>query len=285
MSQARKITREEFPLCLREIPDPPAHIYVEGELPSHDDYAYLAVVGSRRYSAYSKEACEKLIAGLAGKPVVIVSGLALGIDSIAHKAAIAAGLPTVAIPGSGLDRSVIAPSSHRGLADEIVAHGGALVSELKPLTHAAPFTFPSRNRIMAGLCKAILVIEAHERSGTLITARLAVEYNRDVLVVPGSIFSINSKGGHKFIRIGATPVASSDEILEALGLATGETKLLPTESLTPHEQTIFDLLASPLSRDDLLEESSLPTPDGNVVLMTMELKGLIKEIGGEFQRS
>lgn len=284
MHKARKLLPSEFPLCLKEIPDPPPFLYIEGDLPSYDDYTYLAVVGSRRYSAYGKEVCEKLIAGLAGSPIVIVSGLALGIDSIAHKAAMNAGLPTIAIPGSGLDRSVIAPRSHTELANQIVASGGALISEHEPLTHAAPYTFPSRNRIMAGLCTAILLIEAHEKSGTLITARLAMEYNRDVLVVPGSIFSLNSKGGHMFIRSGATPVASSEEILDALDLTPGETKTIPTEPLSPHEQIIFDLLLSPTSRDDLLEESGLPPSETNIVLMTMELKGLIKEIGGEFQR-
>ncbi len=284
MTNVRKVPRAELPLCLQEIPDPPTHLYIEGGLPSHEEYMYLAVVGSRRYSSYGKEACEKLIMGLAGKPVVIVSGLALGIDSIAHKAALAAGLKTVSIPGSGLDRSVIAPSSHRRLADEIMEAGGTLVSELEPLVHATPFTFPARNRIMAGLSRAILVVEAHERSGTLITARLAMEYNRDVLVVPGSIFSMNSVGGHRLIRNGAIPVSSSDEILDALDLLPGETKKIRTETLSPHEEIIFKLLSEPLARDLVLEGSGLPAADTNVVLMTMELKGLIKEVGGEFQR-
>lgn len=283
-SSFTKLAPHEFPLHLREIADPPKELYLEGTLPSHDEYKYLSVVGSRRYSSYGKEACETLIAGLAGKPVVIVSGLALGIDSIAHRAALRANLITVALPGSGLDPRVIAPSSHRNLAQEIVESGGALVSEFEPLMHASPKTFPQRNRIMAGLSHAVLVIEAHERSGTLITARLAVEYNRDVLVVPGSIFSPNSEGNHRLIRTGATPVRTSGEILEALDLVSNETQKLPLEPLAPYEQIIFDLLKSPRTRDDLLQDSGLGIAEMNATLMTMELKGFIKESGGEFHR-
>ena len=142
---------------------------------------------------------------------------------------------------------------------------------------------PARDRIRDDL-DTTLVVEAAEKSGTLITARLAMEYNRDVLVVPGSIFSENSRGNHMLIRNGATPVASSDEILDALNLLPNETRALPLEPLAPHEQIIFDLLASPRTRDDLLEESGLPASQTNVVLMTMELKGLITETGGEFHR-
>lgn len=284
MTLLRKLDLSEFPACIQEIPQPPKQLWLEGELPSHDEYVYLAVVGSRRHSTYGEEATRTLIAGLKGKPVVIVSGLALGIDALAHRAAIAAGLKTIAIPGSGLDRSVLYPSTNRALAEEIVSHGGALLSEFDPTFRATPYSFPKRNRIMAGLSKAILVVEAHERSGTLITARLATEYNRDVLVVPGPIFSPNSLGNHMLARLGATPVATSDEILDALGLTPNTTRSLPLDTLTPAELAIMNMLESPLPRDVLLEEAGLSPADGNVLLMTMELKGLIKESAGAFHR-
>ena len=168
---------------LLEIPEPPKQLYIEGTLPPPNT-VLLAVVGSRKYSSYGREACEELIAGLAGSPISIVSGLAIGMDTIAHKAALGAGLHTIAFPGSGLDRKVLHPRSNIHLAGQIVKSGGALVSEYEPTFPAAVYTFPRRNRIMAGLVKAVLVIEAGEKSGTRITARLATEYNREVLAVP-----------------------------------------------------------------------------------------------------
>jgi DNA processing protein len=143
---------------------------------------------------------------LAGYPIGIVSGLALGIDAFAHEAALRAGLYTLAVPGSGLGDQVLYPASNRRLADRIVDGGGGLLSELSPDTRAALWTFPQRNRLMAGMCAATLLIEAGEKSGTLITARMAVDYNRELLVVPGSIFSPTSRGCHQFLKLGATPV-------------------------------------------------------------------------------
>ncbi len=182
------LTPEYFPEKLKQIPDAPKKLYVEGVLPS-EDTKILAVVGARKHTPYGKEACEKLIAGLAGYDICIVSGLALGIDAVAHKAALDAGLKTIAVPGSGLDRSVLYPITNKRLAEEILHAGGALLSEFEPKTIAAPWTFPQRNRIMAGLADAVLVVEAELQSGTLITSKYATEYNRDVLAVPGSIFS------------------------------------------------------------------------------------------------
>ena len=178
----------DFPPLLREIPQSPKQLYVRGTLPSFD-VPWLAVVGSRACTAYGERALKYLIEGLRGYPVVIVSGLAYGIDALAHKAAMDAGLATVAVPGSGLDWDVLYPRAHVGLAREILASGGALLSEFNPDMRATDYSFPQRNRIMAGLCRATLVIEAKEKSGSLITAKLAAEYNRDLLVVPGSILA------------------------------------------------------------------------------------------------
>lgn len=278
---------EEFPPLLREIPDAPKKVWVEGTLPHWDEVKMLAVVGSRKYSQYGKDACEKLIMGLSGYPIVIVSGLAIGIDTIAHKSALKAGLKTIAIPGSGLDRSVIHPRSNSRLADEIVESGGALISEQEPTAPAGLHTFPRRNRIMAGLSHAILIVEAGEQSGTLITARLALDYNRDVLAVPGSIFAQNSHGTHELIRTGAALASESTDILRVLELTlVDETRALPLQSLSPKERALVELIANdPLSRDDIIRELSLPVNEVNTTLAQLEIRGIIVERGGEFHLS
>src|SRR5581483_11593908 len=199
----------KIPSSLREIPQPPKQLWIEGELPDPETHIYVAVVGSRRASTYGKEVVSKIISGLAGQPFVIVSGLAIGIDGCAHRAALEVGLPTVAVPGSGLDRKILYPSVHRGLAEEILRSGGALLSEFDPTFRATPWSFPQRNRIMAGLCRGVIIIESSLKSGTLITARLALDYNRDVFAVPGSIFSENSSGPHSLLSQGAAPVTSA----------------------------------------------------------------------------
>jgi len=273
----------DFPPLLAEISDPPKRLFYRGTLPDWNANKFLCVVGSRHYSSYGREACEQLIAGLAGFPIVIVSGLALGIDSIAHKAALAARLKTLAVPGSGLGWDVLYPASHRRLAEAIVEANGALLSEFEPDFRATPYSFPQRNRIMAGLSHAVLVIEAQLKSGTLITSRLATEYNRDVLAVPGSMFSLGSQGPHMLIRLGATPVTSSADILSALGFKeTGDERPKRDYSdCSPTEQTILSLLSEPQSRDELIRRSGLSVSDANMALSVLEIKGLIKETLGE----
>ncbi len=279
----KKLTPDAFPRRLREIVDPPEELYVEGSLPS-DDYKWLAVVGARKYSPYGKEAVESLIAGLAGQPIVIVSGLALGIDGIAHRAALEAGLKTVAVPGSGLSRDVLYPSSHRALADEIVEAGGCLLSEFEPDFKATPWSFPQRNRVMAGLVDAVLVVEAELKSGTLITSRFATEYNRDVFALPGPIFSATSAGPHMLIRLGATPITSSEDILAAFGLAGAEKVESSLPELSADEKVLWDLLSSPLEKNELIRQSGLPTQTANTALMLLEIKGLTHEFMGEVRR-
>ena len=161
---------------------------------------YLAIVGSRRYTSYGKDICEKLIRGFKGYPIVIVSGLAIGIDTIVLRAAIENGLITIYFPGLGLDNSVLHPRTNIKLAQEIINKGGSLISEMELLWKASLYSFPQRNRLMAGISKAVLIIEAEEKSGTLITARMALDYNRDVLAVHGSAFSSNSNGTNWLIK-------------------------------------------------------------------------------------
>ena len=275
--ELKLLSSSDFPLLLSEIPDPPKQLYVRGKMPSFD-HAWLAVVGSRAATAYGRQVCDYLIEGLRGYPIVVVSGLAYGIDACAHKAALNTGLPCVAVPGSGLNWDVMYPRANVNLAKEILKAGGAHLSEFDSDQKAADYTFPQRNRIMAGMCKATLVIEAKERSGSLITARLATEYNRELLVVPGSIFSEASRGTHQFLKLGATPVTEPADILRVLGLDVGLTKShIDRSDLSFDETRVLDVISEPCSRDELLAALELPISDANILLSTMEIKGLIKE--------
>lgn len=275
----KQIAPPDFPPLLREITDPPKQLYVRGELPSFEK-KWLAVVGSRAMTPYGKQAVRHLIEGLRGYPIVIVSGLAYGVDAEAHKIALDTGLTTVAVPGSGLDWNVLYPKANVGLAREILAAGGALLSEEKPEAKTMDYMFPKRNRIMVGLCSAVLMVEAKEKSGSLITAKLATEYNRELLVVPGSIFSEESRGTHQFLKLGATAVTSLEDILVSLGIAKREGPISLNElrdDLSEHEQRVFEILHSPVSRDELIQSLDLPITESNVLLSTMEIKGLIVE--------
>lgn len=283
----RKLNVDDFPPGLLEIPQPPKELWIRGTLPN-DTYICLTVVGSRKHTSYGREVCERLIRGLKGYPICIVSGLALGIDSIAHRAALDAGLPTIAFPGSGLSDNAIYPASNFGLAQEILKKGGALVSEFPPDFKATVWSFPQRNRLEAGLSRAVLIIEAEEKSGTLITARMATDYNRDVLAVPGSIFSSASKGTNKLIRQGATPITSSEDILDALDLLSDEVPkqlaMEELESLSPDEKKIMSLLIEPISRDTLIHESGFPAQQTNALLSILEIKGLVTESLGKIRK-
>lgn len=281
----RDLHKEDWPELLKEINDPPERLRLSGSPPLPGN-KLLAVVGSRKYTPYGQEVCRTLIQGLAGYPITIVSGLALGIDSVAHRSAIQAGLQTVAIPGSGLSEKVLYPHSHIGLAKEIVETGGGLLSEYDDDMPSQAWAFPRRNRIMAGLCHATLVIEAEKKSGTLITSRLATEYNREVGAVPGPISSSTSEGPHMLIRLGATLVRDSADILEMLGLRQeGQDVLLNVEDLTEDEQTLLKLLREPLERDVLIKASEFDTPRADTALSLLEIKGLIAEDLGRVRKT
>ena len=272
---------DKAPGLLAHIPQPPRKIYYQGTLPP-PELKLLSVVGSRRYSGYGKAVVSHLINGLRGYPVGIVSGLALGIDSLAHQAALDNELYTLAIPGSGLDDTVLYPARHRALARSIISAGGGLLSEFPSKQSAAPWTFPQRNRLVVGISDATLVIEAGERSGSLISARLAVEYNRELLVVPGDIFSQNSAGNHQFLKLGAHPVTAARDILEVLCLDILAANRTP-QNLTPVETTILSALAEPCSLDTLAHKTDLPVTQLAPVLMEMELKDLVHESDGLYR--
>ncbi|MBP6931247.1 MAG: DNA-processing protein DprA [Candidatus Pacebacteria bacterium] len=286
MQEILKLKHEQFPKALLEIPQPPKELYIRGVLPKENEYVFLAVVGSRNHTNYGRDICEKLIAGLRGYPIVIVSGLAMGIDTIAHRSAMKAGLLTLSMPGSGLDPKVLYPKNNINLAEEIVDRGGCLLAEFPPMMKAELYTFPQRNRLMAGISRATLVIEAAEKSGTLITARMALDYNRDVLVIPGSVFSNTSSGTNRLIRQGATPITNSTELLEALGFEVDKSMSEKDKyaDCGPDEMKIIKLLDDPMERDDLVRASGMNIASANALLSIMEIKELICEELGEIRK-
>lgn len=290
----QKLNRKDWPPLLEEINQIPQRLFYAGKIADWKR-KLLCVVGARKNTSYGKEATENFIEGLKGYPITIVSGLALGIDSIAHRAALKNNLPTVAVPGSGIDLEILHPQSHTRLAQEIVEKGGMIMNEFEPEFKATQWSFPQRNRIMAGMSHATLVIEAEKKSGTLITARLATEYNRDVLTLPGSIFNTTSSGPHMLIRLGATPIRDSDDILEALHLenrsASAETATDDKKyfDCSEKEMQIIKLLIEPLPRDEILRqahsEHQITVGETQTLLSLLELKGLIKETLGEIRLS
>ncbi len=278
------LQKSDWPPLLGEIPDPPKKLFIRGILPAPET-KYLCVVGSRRFSPYGKDVCERLIAGLTGYPIAIVSGLALGIDAIAHRGAMRSGLPTLAVPGSGLDERVLYPRAHVGLSREIVAEGGALLSEYESDFKATDWSFPQRNRIMAGISHATLIIEAGEKSGTLITARLAMEYNRDVLVVPGPLFSPFCAGSNTLLRQGATAVTSAENILDALHIAVAEKNASQEcAHLGEEERVLLSALDEPRSRDEIVRATGLSPSRASILLTKLELDGFVVERLGKIEK-
>ncbi|MES2314867.1 MAG: DNA-processing protein DprA [Patescibacteria group bacterium] len=281
------IQKENYHFLLKQLDKIPDSMEMIGTMPP-ETYKYLCVVGSRAYSSYGKEACEKLISGLAGYPVVIVSGLAIGIDSIAHEAALKADLKTIAFPGSGLDTTILYPAQNIGLARRIVEAGGALLSPFPRNLEGVYWAFPVRNKLMAGISNAVLLIEGAEGSGSLLTADDAGEFGRDLLTVPGSIFSPLSHGPHKHLRDAAIAVTCSEHILEALGLTKNDSNKTPSvtnqnlfgDSLSSDEKQILEKMKAPIQRDELIRSLDLPAGYVNALLIELELKGIISERQG-----
>lgn len=270
---------EGYPKLLAEIPDPPPVLYVRGELRPEDAWA-VAVVGTRRASTYGREVTRRLVTVLAQSEVTIVSGLARGIDAVAHQAALEAGGRTIAVLGCGID--LVYPPEHRELARRIAAQG-ALVTEYPPGTSPEPGNFPPRNRIISGLSLGIVVTEAGRNSGALITADYAAEQGRDVFAVPGSILSAGCAGTNRLIQDGAKLVLDAADILQELNLTmVAEQKearqALPT---TETEALILaHLSAEPVHVDDLTRAVGLPVAQVTSTLALMELKGMVRQVGG-----
>ena len=284
----RQLRPEERPPLLAELPPSlrPAHLYMRGALPGPGT-AFLCVVGSRATSMYGRRVTQQLIAGLARYPVAIVSGLALGIDAEAHKAALDAGLPTVAVLPSSLDDASIYPATNQALAQRILERGGALISEYAQPHKPAVYDFPKRNRIVAGMSRAALIAEAGEKSGTLITARLALDYNREVLAVPHELWKETGAGANRLIREGATLVRDADDILQALGFKVAdapEQMTLPAD-LTAPEAAVLGALGEAREKDALIEAAGLSAQDANIALSSLLLRGLIIERLGRIERA
>lgn len=278
---------------LLEIKDYPARLYVEGnvELLNREDYKILCVIGSRKCTSYGRDVVEYLLANIKNEKIIILSGLALGIDGHAHKQAMHNGLYTISIPGSGLDRSIIHPQTHSNLADEIIDRNGLLISEREPKFKATIWSFPSRNRIEAAIADAILIIESEAKSGTQITARLALEYNKNIGVIPGSIFSPMSVGTIKLWHEGAMPVCDANDIHELLGMKNNPTlfdnmnnSASDNSNLNNEEKIIMELLTEPLNKEKLIALSGLEFSIALINIITLEGKGYIKEEWGEVRR-
>lgn len=271
---------------LLEIPDCPEKLNYSGKLFSKENLKFIAVVGSRRHSSYAKNVIEKLFKELEGQPIVIVSGLALGIDALAHSEAIKNNLKTIAIPGSGLNERVLYPKSNLGLAREILDNDGLLISEFENGFQATPWSFPQRNRIMAGMSDMVLVVEAQEKSGTLITAHLALDYNKELATIPNSIFSDYSNGSNRLLKEGAHPIFSGQDILEILNL-NGKIKQveLNFNDLNDNEKIILKKLTEPKTKDELLEETKLNISELSMQISILEIKGLIKESLGKIMKN
>jgi len=284
MENLFKILKNKLPEKLLEIPQPPKQLYLRGKIPDWENTKFIAIIGSRKYSNYGREACQKIISELRGHNITIISGLAIGIDSIAHRSSLENNIQTIAIPGSGLNPKNIYPSINKNLSEEIIKKGGCLISEFEPDFKATPWSFPQRNRIMAGLADLILIIEAEEKSGTLITARMGIDYNKEVAVIPASIFNQNSKGSNNLLYQGATPVTSGKDILELLNLPTNDNsgqKKLNLDDFSKTEVKIIKLLKEPISRDKLIQQLDLSTTEINSTISLLEIKEILKESGGK----
>ncbi|MDE0190560.1 MAG: DNA-processing protein DprA [Gammaproteobacteria bacterium] len=283
------LSRRDLPLALRSIPDPPQRLYCRGD-PAALDRPAVAIVGSRRCTRQGREMAFALARGLMSQGVSVVSGLAYGIDAAAHRGALAACgdgsvLPapqrpaTIAVLGSGLDN--IYPRAHAGLAAEIVAAGGAVLSEHEHDEGARKHHFPARNRIVSGLCLGVVIVEASDKSGSLITARLALEQGRDVMAVPSLVSSPLSAGCHRLIRQGAALVEQTEHVLEALGLEWTQHDTRTAEST----DAVFEAVgAAVTSVDQIIAATGLPVEGILERLMELEIDGLVGAHGGGYVR-
>jgi len=276
------ISRDDprYPPLLRQVSDPPKGLYVRGNL---QDIPCISVVGTRRCTSYGRRATSEIVSGLVATGMGIVSGMALGIDGEAHKAALIAGGYTIAVLGTGIDEASLYPREHIRLAHEILDAGGAIVSENPPGSPSFKYAFPRRNRIIAGWSPATLVVEANENSGSLITARLALEDNREVLAVPGSIWSDVSMGCNKLLSLGAKVCTGARDILDALELDRPEliSQVRANLPLTAEESTLLGLISGQMHVDDLALNSGLPSSHVSAHLSLLEMKGYVAQLGGQ----
>jgi DNA processing protein len=269
-----------YPPRLKEIDQPPPILYVRGAITAEDFWA-VAVVGTRRVSAYGRQVAEELASFLAANGVTVISGLARGVDAIAHQSALKAGGRTIAVMGCGVDR--IYPPEHAQLAEKIIG-SGALIGDYAPGTPPDASNFPPRNRIISGLSMATVVVEAGETSGALITAQFAIDQGREVFAVPGNILAPQSKGTNRLIAQGARPMLSVRDLLDVLNL-TRVTEQRLVRKVLPADETESKLISvlthEPLHMDEIRNQTGLPIERVSATLVMMELKGLVRQVGGQ----
>ena len=280
---------ESFLSPLLEIPDCPEKVFIKGKIINRKNVKFLTIVGSRNHSSYAKMALEKIISEISGYNIIIISGLALGIDTLAHEFALKNNFKTIAIPGSGISEEALYPRSNLHLSKKILDNGGIVMSEFQPEQKSMPYFFPQRNRIMAGIADVVLVVEAAQKSGTLITARLATEYNKDLCVIPNSIFSEFSAGSNNFLKQGAHPVFSGKEILELMDLDPENEKQVSQKELdfndfTETEVKILKSLSEPKNKEEMQEKTKLNISELNSTLSILEIKNIIIEKLGKFRK-
>jgi len=268
-----------YPPFLREIADAPKQLYIRGNVKLLSRDALLAVVGSRKASPAGRRALRYVVQPVVKAGVPLVSGLAFGIDSLAHQLCLDHNTPTIAVLGGGIDNDTIYPRRHIRLAHQIIQHGGAVISEYEPGTPALPHHFLARNRIIAGLSPATLVVQAAERSGSLTTARLALESNRDVLAIPGDVTDPLAAGTNRLIQQGAEPTLSGSDLLDYFQLTA--TPEQPSHTLTAQQLSIVKHLSTtPLHIDDLVYQTGLNSPALAAELTQLELAGVTEKVNG-----
>jgi DNA processing protein len=281
------IQSESYPPQLKEITSAPPVLYIRGEKEILANKS-IAVVGSRKFTKYGERAVQCFCRDMVRSGLTITSGLALGIDAIAHRATLEADGKTIAVLGTGIDDATIYPRDNFNLAQQILGNGGALITEYPPKTPSLKQNFPARNRIMAGMSLGTLVIEAAAGSGSLITADYALEFNREVLAIPGDIFSPQSIGTNGLIKKGAKLIQSASDILEELNMkkADRQSPLFETQKMfkpkTKEEKSIWDILSNePLHVDRISKMTKLNPATANSVLSVLEVEGVVKNVGGQ----
>jgi DNA processing protein len=273
-----------YPARLRAIADPPPLLYIKGEISAVDEKA-VAIVGSRSASDYGRKVARNICRGLASLGFTVVSGMARGIDGTAHESALDGGGRTIAVLGSGVDR--IYPPEHEGLSERI-ARRGAVISELPLGARPVAFNFPARNRLISGLCLGVVVVEATEKSGSLITAAHALEQNREIFAVPGEVGSSRSRGAHRLIRQGAKLVENADDIIEEIAPqlarpegASRRQRVLP-QNCSDDTRKIFGLLQERILQiDEVIETSGLSSAQVSQILLELELQGFLRQLPGK----
>src|SRR3989339_206645 len=279
---ALALTDPGYPPLLWQIPDAPLALFYRGTLPDWERPA-VAVVGTRHSTPYGELAARELTKALATQGVVIVSGLELGIDGVAHQATLDVKGTTIAVLGTCCATEMVSPPTHKYLAEKIIAEGGAVLSEYSPDAFISKANFPMRNRIIAGLTLGPLVVEAPIQSGALITARLALDYNREVFAVPHLYNSEQGAGGNEMIKLGAHLTASANDILETLNIASAEAEVTQTALplLTDKEKIIYNLLETESKNiDTIIQTAGLPSHEVNGLLTMLELKSVIRKMDG-----